>query len=133
MDQHLALLALADPEPNGRQVTLTTTGHPQYARLHGTSHPTDLPAPSGGSQPDLPGMPARRGRRVSRPAQWVFSPLLSHGDHPDGVLQARCGQLLAMVATRFAQPPGQTCPRCALIFLVESEGPRFGRRDGGSR
>ncbi|MGH3802879.1 MAG: hypothetical protein ACRDTD_22675 [Pseudonocardiaceae bacterium] len=68
---------------------------------------------------------------MSRVAQWVISPLLSHGDQCHGVLQARCGQLLAMVAARFAQPPGQTCPPCALIFLVESEGPRFGRRDGG--
>ncbi|MGH3889403.1 MAG: hypothetical protein ACRDSZ_23060 [Pseudonocardiaceae bacterium] len=70
---------------------------------------------------------------MSRVALRVISPLLFHGDHLDGVLQARCGQLVAMVATRFDEPPGRTCPRCVLVFLVESEGPRFGRRDGGPR
>ena len=69
-------------------------------------------------------------RPVSRPAQWAFSPLdyaahllLCDGDHPVGVLKARCGLLLPVAAAVLDRPPGRTCPQCALAFLVDSDAP----------
>ncbi len=69
---------------------------------------------------------------MSRP-QWVPALALTDDGHPHGVLQAWCGAPV-VVATRPGEPPGPpVCPHCALIFLVEAEGPRFGRQDGGPR
>ncbi|MCA1705856.1 MAG: hypothetical protein LC808_22375 [Actinobacteria bacterium] len=59
---------------------------------------------------------------MSRPARWAFSPLdyaahllLCDGDHPPGVLKARCGELLPTVAAKFDHPVGRICPVCELI------------------
>lgn len=66
---------------------------------------------------------------MNRPARWAFSPLdyaahlLSDGDQPLGVLKARCGHLLPMVATECAQPPGRKCPPCELIFRADLDNP----------
>jgi hypothetical protein len=71
---------------------------------------------------------------VSRPARWARSPLdyqahllLPEGEHPSGVLKARCGALLTTGVTQHDQPlPGLNCQRCHLIFLADSNtrGPR---------
>ncbi len=71
---------------------------------------------------------------MSRPVPWVPALALAGGDHPRGGLQAWCGALTVVTTGHPGEPPGlPVCPHCALIFLVESEGPRFGRPDGGPR
>jgi hypothetical protein len=74
---------------------------------------------------------------MSRPARWAFSPLdytahllLCDGDHPPGVLKARCGHLLPVAAAVHEHPAGRTCPQCALVFLVDSAPGRFSRQGG---
>jgi hypothetical protein len=48
---------------------------------------------------------------MNRSGRWAYSPLdraahlLARGDHPSGVLAARCGRLLPMIATVHDQPP----------------------------
>jgi hypothetical protein len=67
---------------------------------------------------------------VSRPARWAFSPLdyaahllLPDGDHPYGVLKARCGHLLPTVASVYDRPCGRKCLTCEVIFLARCEAP----------
>ena len=67
---------------------------------------------------------------MSRPARWAFSPLdyaahllLCDGDHPVGVLKARCGHLLPLRPAVHEHPVGRTCPQCELVFLVDSDAP----------
>lgn len=65
---------------------------------------------------------------VSPPAQWwALSPLdlqahllLPEGCHPKGVLKARCGHLLPMMAMRFAEFSARKCMDCHLISLSEA-------------
>ncbi|MGH3710390.1 MAG: hypothetical protein ACRDRQ_20300 [Pseudonocardiaceae bacterium] len=60
---------------------------------------------------------------VTGPARWARSPLDSHahwllpdGEHPEGVLRARCGAVMMTDATRHDQrPPGLTCQRCVVL------------------
>jgi hypothetical protein len=62
-----------------------------------------------------------------RSTRWAISPLdcavhllVSEGDHPPGVLQARCGHLLPTVVHHLDQPPpGLPCENCRLIFLAD--------------
>ena len=71
---------------------------------------------------------------MSRPGRWARSPLdyhahwlLPEGDHPSGVLKARCGDVMITGLTQHDQPPpGLRCQRCHLIFLADSNtrGPR---------
>ncbi|MGH3719508.1 MAG: hypothetical protein ACRDRI_11865 [Pseudonocardiaceae bacterium] len=64
---------------------------------------------------------------MSGPACWARSPLdyhahllLPEGEHPRGVLQARCGTSLPTGVTQHDQPlPGLRCERCRLIFLAD--------------
>ncbi|MBV8539669.1 MAG: hypothetical protein JO063_00750 [Pseudonocardiales bacterium] len=61
-------------------------------------------------------------------AWWVRSPLdyhahwlLSEGEHPEGVLQARCGAVMTTSATPRERPLwGLRCARCHLVFLVDA-------------
>ena len=65
---------------------------------------------------------------VSRPAQWwALSPLdlrghllLPEGCHPQGVLKARCGHLLPMMAMRFAECSGTKCTECHLTSVTDA-------------
>lgn len=65
---------------------------------------------------------------MSSSARWARSPLdyhthllLPEGDHPTGVLQARCGAVLPTgVAHHHQLPPGLKCQRYHLIFLADS-------------
>ncbi|HWR47195.1 MAG TPA: hypothetical protein VN327_06210 [Pseudonocardiaceae bacterium] len=65
-------------------------------------------------------------------ASWARSPLdyhahllLPEGDHPSGVLKARCGDLMITSVTQHDQPPPRLrCQRCHLIFLADARGPR---------
>ena len=65
---------------------------------------------------------------MSPPAQWwALSPLdlcghllLPEGCHPKGVLKARCGHLLPMMAMRFAEYSGTKCTDCHLISLSDA-------------
>jgi len=71
---------------------------------------------------------------VTGPARWARSPLDYHahwllpdGEHPEGVLQARCGAVMTTSATLHEQPlSGLRCERCHLIFLADAgaRGPR---------
>jgi hypothetical protein len=71
---------------------------------------------------------AREWHPMSSPARWARSPLdyqahllLPEGEHPSGVLKARCGALLTTSVTLHDQPlPGLNCQRCHLIFLADS-------------
>jgi hypothetical protein len=64
---------------------------------------------------------------VIRSTRWAISPLdytvhllVSEGDQPLGVLQARCGHLLPTVVHQLDQPPpGSPCEDCRLIFLAD--------------
>ncbi len=77
-----------------------------------------------GTEP-LPARPAR-----GRPGRWARSPvdyqahlLLPEGDHPPGVLKARCGAVMITGLTRHERPlPGLNCETCHLIFLADTEG-----------
>jgi hypothetical protein len=79
-----------------------------------------------GNPATVPG--AREGDPVRSPARWARSPLdyhahllLPQGEHPPGVLKARCGALMLSSTPRHDQPPpGLTCADCHLIFLVDS-------------
>ncbi|MGH3721439.1 MAG: hypothetical protein ACRDRI_21835 [Pseudonocardiaceae bacterium] len=72
---------------------------------------------------------------LGRPGRWARSPLdyhahlfLPEGDHPGGVLTARCGAVMITGLTRHDQPlPGLTCEPCRLVFLADSDTP--GPRD----
>jgi hypothetical protein len=65
---------------------------------------------------------------VSRPAPWwALSPLdlcghllLLEGCHPKGVLKARCGHLLPMMAMRFAEFTARKCTDCHLMSLSDA-------------
>jgi hypothetical protein len=64
---------------------------------------------------------------VSRAAQWALSPLdlqahllVSESCHPTGVLKARCGHLLPMMAMRFAEYSGTKCTECHLTSVTEA-------------
>jgi hypothetical protein len=64
---------------------------------------------------------------VSRPAHWALSPLdlqahllLAEGCHPKGVLKARCGHLLPLMAMRFAEFSARNCTDCHLLCLSEA-------------
>jgi hypothetical protein len=65
---------------------------------------------------------------VRRPGRWARSCLDYHahllspeGEHPSGVLKARCGAVLPTGVTQHEAPrPGLGCERCHLIFLVGS-------------
>jgi hypothetical protein len=71
---------------------------------------------------------AREEHPVRSPARWAQSSLdfqahllLPEGDHPPGVLKARCGALMLSSTPRHERPPpGLTCSDCHLIFLVDS-------------
>lgn len=72
------LLALADPDPHGReQVTLTTAGHIRYTQLLGTQRRADRPVPD----PQFPTAKAPAGRRTRH----SHSPAADRGAtvHPD--------------------------------------------------
>jgi hypothetical protein len=64
---------------------------------------------------------------VIRSTRWAISSLdcavhllVSEGDEPLGVLQARCGHLLPTVVHQLDQPPpGPPCEDCRLIFLAD--------------
>ncbi|HET9118690.1 MAG TPA: hypothetical protein VFN75_11555 [Pseudonocardiaceae bacterium] len=57
---------------------------------------------------------------MAQPAQWAISPLdldahllVDAGDHPPGVLKARCAAVLPRTAATFDHPPGpRLCPLC---------------------
>ncbi|MGH3985681.1 MAG: hypothetical protein ACREX8_04905 [Gammaproteobacteria bacterium] len=93
-----------------------------------------------GGLPTGSGLPDVQGRAVSRAPRWARSPLdyrmhllLPEGDHPSGLLKARCGHLLLMVITQHDQPPpGLPCERCGRIFLADVAG-RASQSQGGSR
>jgi hypothetical protein len=55
--------------------------------------------------------------------------LLPEGNHLAGVLQARCGHLLpVMAAVHDQQPPYSACEHCELIFRADVDNPpRFTR------
>ena len=80
-----------------------------------------------GNPATVPG--AREGHPVSNPARWARSSLDYHahllipqGEHPPGVLKARCGELLTTSVTQHDQPlPGLSWQRCRLIFLADSD------------
>jgi hypothetical protein len=65
---------------------------------------------------------------VSPPAQWwALSPLDLHGHlllpegcHPKGVLKARCGHLLPLMAVRFAEFFGTKCTDCHLTSVTDA-------------
>ncbi|MGB6164380.1 MAG: hypothetical protein WCF33_09790 [Pseudonocardiaceae bacterium] len=65
---------------------------------------------------------------MTRPARWAQSSLddqahllLSEGDHPPGVLKARCGALMLSSIPRHDQPPPVlTCADYQMIFLADS-------------
>jgi hypothetical protein len=64
---------------------------------------------------------------VSRPAHWALSPLdlqahllLAEGCHPKGVLKARCGHLLPLMAMRFAELSARKCGECHLMSLSDA-------------
>jgi hypothetical protein len=65
---------------------------------------------------------------MSRPAPWwALSPLDLHGHlllpegcHPKGVLKARCGHLLPMMAMRFAEYSGTKCTECHLTSVTDT-------------
>jgi hypothetical protein len=65
---------------------------------------------------------------VSRAARWwVISPLdravhllVPEGEHPRGVLTARCGHRLPTAAHQHDQPPpGPPCEPCRVSFLAD--------------
>jgi hypothetical protein len=64
---------------------------------------------------------------VNRPAHWALSPLdlqahllLTEGSHPKGVLKARCGNLLPLMARQFAELSAHKCTHCHLISLSDA-------------
>ncbi|MBV8540609.1 MAG: hypothetical protein JO364_09145 [Pseudonocardiales bacterium] len=65
---------------------------------------------------------------MTGPARWARSPLGYHthwllpdGEHPKGVLQARCGAVMTTSATPRERPLwGLRCARCHLVFLVDA-------------
>ena len=64
---------------------------------------------------------------MNRPAHWALSPLdlqahllLDEDCHPKGVLKARCGHLLPLMARRFAEVSGPKCPDCHLMCLSDA-------------
>jgi hypothetical protein len=64
---------------------------------------------------------------MTRSARWALSPMdacvhlmVPTGEHPPGVLPARCGHLLPTVVHQHDQPPpGTPCKHCRLIFLAD--------------
>jgi hypothetical protein len=78
------------------------------------------------------------GRPANRPARWALSSLdyathlLSDGDQPLGVLKARCGHLLPMVAAEHDCPPSQKCQPCALIFRADLDAASYPSLPTGS-
>ncbi|HWR46699.1 MAG TPA: hypothetical protein VN327_03615 [Pseudonocardiaceae bacterium] len=65
---------------------------------------------------------------MSGPGRWARSPLdyhahllLPEGEHPSGVVKARCGDVMTTSATQPNQPPpGLRRERCHLIFLADA-------------
>jgi hypothetical protein len=64
-------------------------------------------------------LPGERPRALS-PLDLQAHLLLPEGCHPKGVLKARCGHLLPMMAMRFAEYSGTKCTECHLISLSEA-------------
>lgn len=63
---------------------------------------------------------------MSRPGRWARSPvdylahlLLPEGEHPHGVLQARCGAVMITGLTQDQPPAGLRCQRCHLVFQAQ--------------
>ena len=72
-----------------------------------------MAAPMNGNPATVPDE-QRKGHSMNSPARWARSPLdyhahllLPQGEHPSGVLKARCGALLTTSDTQHDQPlPG---------------------------
>lgn len=75
---------------------------------------------------------------MTAPARWALSPLDCHahlllpqGDHPRGVLKARCSHLLPPMAAVHDHSPARPCPPCELTFHADVDNPpRFTRQPG---
>ncbi|MGH3771415.1 MAG: hypothetical protein ACRDRW_08485 [Pseudonocardiaceae bacterium] len=122
---------LSDEQLRDRLVGLDDRGRPAQRDLVGHLAP-DRPAtpPQGTAWPTYPRPKHEQGqeRPVKNLARWARSPLdyhahllLPEGEHPSGVLQARCGDLMITGLTQHDQPPpGLRCERCHLIFLADA-------------
>jgi hypothetical protein len=102
--------------------------HPRRGRRDGAVRCSpDVAAPMTGNPTTVSG--AREEHPVSSPTRWARSPLdyhahllLPEGEHPSGVLKARCGKLLTTGVTQHDQPlPGLTCQRCRLTFRADPD------------
>jgi hypothetical protein len=66
----------------------------------------------------LPSEPPRAVGAV--PAGSPSTPAAGRGVHPKGVLKARCGHLLPVMAMRFAEVSARKCTDCHLISLSDA-------------
>lgn len=127
------LLAVADPDPHGRRVTLTTAGHTRYEQLHPTPRPpvpaTRFPSPtpagrrlisSPAPHPDPGGRPEGSGggpprwahcaddgrRHLLAPTEVAFAISVGHGE-------ALCGRFLPAAGLTLAHgSSGALCIAC---------------------